>query len=249
MKRLITFLDEASGIQLVLPVTPAGYEWARQAAIQVVTVDQLGDLNFFGGRRMASTTLAECILPAHAYPFLSPGASTDPWSYVAQLERWIEAGTVLRFLVSGTPVNEAVLLESAVYREQDGTNDLYADLTIRQYLKPETPVLPAQEQAQPAASRDSATGASQARTYEVARGDTLWDICRRFYGDGSLCWDLAAYNQVANANLIYPGQVFQIPPRDQLPGAEEKPESARAAEATTARYGDGGWTLSLPEGG
>ena len=156
---------------------------------------------------------------------------------------------MLRFLVSGTPVNEAVLLESAVYREQDGTNDLYADLTIRQYLKPETPVLPVQEQAQPAASRDSATGASQARTYEVVRGDTLWDICRRFYGDGSLCWDLAAYNQVANANLIYPGQVFQIPPRDQLPGAEEKPESARAAEAATARYGDGGWTLSLPEGG
>ena len=58
MKRLITFLDEGSGTQLVLPVTPAGYEWARQAAIQVVTVDQLGDLNFFGGVHPARPRLS-----------------------------------------------------------------------------------------------------------------------------------------------------------------------------------------------
>ena len=248
MKRYITLLDEGAGLQMVLPVTPAGYEWARRAAIEVVAVDRLGEVNLFGGKRLASAVL-ECLLPARAYPFLSPGASTDPWSYVEQLGRWADAGTVLRFLVSGTPVNEAVLLEEVSFREQDGTNDVYADITLRGYTRPETPVLPAQEASQPTASRDDATGASQARTYEVVRGDTMWDICRKFYGQGNLCWSLAAYNEVPNANLIYPGQVFQIPPRDQLPGAAARPESAQTAADTTTEYADGQWTITLPEGG
>ena len=126
MLRLITFLEEASGVELVLPVTPAGYQWAHEAAIETVTVDQLGDLNFFGGKKMGSTTLHDCLLPAQAYPFLSPGAGTNPWLYLEQLERWVDKGTVVRWLVSGTPVNAAVLLEGVTYREQDGTNDLYA---------------------------------------------------------------------------------------------------------------------------
>lgn len=51
MLRLITLLDETGGVELVLPVTPAGYEWPHEAAIETVTVDQLGDLNFFGERK------------------------------------------------------------------------------------------------------------------------------------------------------------------------------------------------------
>lgn len=233
---------------MVLPVTPAGYDWARQAAIQVVAVDRLGDVNLFGGKKLASTVLA-CLLPAQAYPFLSPGASTDPWSYVDQLGHWVETGTVLRFLVSGTPVNEAVLLEGVAYREKDGTNDVYAEITLRGYVKPETPALPAQEESQPASSRGNATGTSQARTYEVVRGDTMWDICRKFYGQGNLCWSLAAYNEVANANLIYPGQILQIPPKDQLPGAAARPESAQTAADTKTEYTDGQWSIALEKGG
>ena len=95
MLRLITFLEEAAGVELVLPVTPSSYQWAHEAAIETVTVDQLGDLNFFGGKRMGSTTLHDCLLPAQAYPFLSPGAGTNPWLYLEQLERWVDRGTAV----------------------------------------------------------------------------------------------------------------------------------------------------------
>ena len=234
MIRYITLLDEAGNLELTLPVTPASYSWPHEAVIETVTVDQLGDLNFWGGKKMGSTTLPDCLLPAHAYPFLTPGAGTNPWAYVEQLERWIDAGTVLRLLVSGTPVNAAVLLEGLHYREQDGTNDLYADITLRQYQQPETPVTPAQQTGSTAATRPSATGASPTRSYTVVSGDTMWGICRKFYGDGSLAWRLAAANGVANANLIYPGQTLTIPPKDNLPAAAAKPVSAQIAEATTA---------------
>ena len=197
----------------MLPVTPGAYQWTHEANIESVTVDQLGDLNFFGGLRMGSTTLTDCLLPAHAYPFLSPGAGTNPWTYLEQLERWVDAGTVVRFLVSGTPVNAAVLLEGVTYREQDGTNDLYADITLRQYRRPETPVLPAQGSASDGLTRPHETGSSARRSYTVVSGDTLWDIARRFYGDGSLCWRLAAANGIANANLRSGSQAPERPDR------------------------------------
>ena len=72
-------------------------------------------------------------------------------------------------------------------------------------------------------------------TYTVQSGDTMWDICRRFYGDGSLCWRLAAANGIANANLIRPGQVLTIPPLAQLPAAAARPPSAKIAAATKVR--------------
>lgn len=219
MIRYITLLDEAANTELVLPVTPASYSWTHDAVIETVTVDQLGDLNFWGGKKMGSTKLTDCILPAHQYPFLSPGAGTNPWVYLQQIETWVDRGTVVRFLVSGTPVNAAVLVEGITYREQDGTNDLYSDITIRQYKQPETPVTPAAQTGNTATTRPNATGASTAKSYTVVRGDTMWGIARKFYGDGSLCWRLAAYNSVKNANLIYPGQTFAIPPRDSLPAA------------------------------
>lgn len=63
-------------------------------------------------------------------------------------------------------------------------------------------------------------------------------IARKFYGDANLCWRLAAYNNIPNANIINPGQVLKIPPRDQLPAASTvvKPRSAKVVEATTATY-------------
>lgn len=49
--------------------------------------------------------------------------------------------------------------------------------------------------------------------YTVVRGDCLWNIAKRFYGDGSkypLIYNANA-GQIKNPNLIYPGQVFTIP--------------------------------------
>ena len=54
------------------------------------------------------------------------------------------------------------------------------------------------------------------QTYKVASGDTLWGICRKFYSAPTLCWKLAKYNGIQNANLIYPGQILKIPEKKEL---------------------------------
>ena len=120
MARQFIFKDTETGRELVLPVTPGSYDIEHGRKAAGITMQESGDVNLPGPAVLLDTELT-CLLPAQGYPFNQPGAGTNPWVYLEQLEKWSDAGTVLRFVVSGTPVNAAVLLDPIRYREQDGT--------------------------------------------------------------------------------------------------------------------------------
>ncbi|QNL45711.1 LysM peptidoglycan-binding domain-containing protein [Oscillibacter hominis] len=249
MLRTLTFLDEAARIELTLPVTPSTYSWTHHNTVETVSLDQTGEVNLGGVRRMGSTTLKSCLFPAQLYPFCVSGAVADPWHYLMQIERWIDAKTTVRFLVSGTPTNALVLIESLEYREQDGTNDYYADIAIRQTRTPAAAALSAAGTVRKPA-RQSKTGAASARTYAVAKGDTLWHIAKKFYGDGSLCCRLAAANpSIKNPDLIYPGQQLTIPALNALPGAASLSGGAAMAAKTEVVTDDATGKCVLKSGG
>jgi nucleoid-associated protein YgaU len=48
-------------------------------------------------------------------------------------------------------------------------------------------------------------------------GDTWWDICQRFYKDGTYYHKLIDYNKMKKEDLIR-GLVIQIPPKEELDG-------------------------------
>ena len=54
---------------------------------------------------------------------------------------------------------------------------------------------------------DSITGA----TYEVAKGDSLWKIAVRAYGDGYKWVEIARENKITNPNFIYSGNILVLP--------------------------------------
>lgn len=62
---------------------------------------------------------------------------------------------------------------------------------------------------------------SEASSVIIRRGDTLWQISRRVYGQGVRYTTiyLANQDQIANPNLIEPGQIFGVP-KDALPEDE-----------------------------
>ena len=65
------------------------------------------------------------------------------------------------------------------------------------------------EATAPFAAAPSATPAPQ--TYTVQRGDTLSAIAKRFYGHAGEYRRIAAANNIANPDLIHPGQRLVIP--------------------------------------
>lgn len=243
--RIMSFLDEAAGKELVLPVTPAKYTWRHPNRIETVRLDQLGEINLPGGARMGECTLEEVLLPAQLYPFCVPGARADPWGYLYDLEVWSDKGSKLRWIVSGTSINASVLIEEVTQGERDGTNDLYLTIALRQWRRPEAPVL-AVSGGGDETPRDAGTGASSAKTYTVVKGDCLWNIAKKFYGSGSLCTRLAAANPfIKNPNLIYPGQVLTIPPADDLPAAGTDCASVARAAGITSTWDEASQSWKL----
>ena len=48
-------------------------------------------------------------------------------------------------------------------------------------------------------------------SYTVQKGDYLWDIAVRAYGDGYKWVEIAKVNKLVNPNLIYSGNVLKLP--------------------------------------
>jgi len=48
-------------------------------------------------------------------------------------------------------------------------------------------------------------------TYTVVRGDNLWDIAVRAYGDGYKWVEIASENNLANPDLIHAGNILTLP--------------------------------------
>lgn len=242
MLRIMSFVDPSTSKELVLPVTPARYFWRHPTKLETVSLDQLGEATLHGGYKMGDCTLENVLLPAQQYPFMVPGSRAAPYEYLYDLEVWCDKGAQLQWIVSGTSVNASVVIEEITQGEQDGTNDLYLTIAMRQWQRLETPVL-ALSGGGAATARDSQTGAASTKTYTVQSGDCLWSLAEKYYGDGSQYKKLAAANpEITNPNLIYPGQVLTIPAADALPAAQA--DSASAALAGRLNWTGSGWTLS-----
>lgn len=242
MLRIMSFVEPATSKELILPVTPARYFWRHPTKLETVSLDQLGEATLHGGYKMGDCTLENVLLPAQQYPFMVPGSRAAPYEYLYDLEVWCDKGAQLQWIVSGTSVNASVVIEEITQGEQDGTNDLYLTIAMRQWQRLETPVL-ALSGGGATTARDSQTGAASTKTYTVQSGDCLWSLAEKYYGDGSQYKKLAAANpEITNPNLIYPGQVLTIPAADALPAAQA--DSASAALAGRLNWTGSGWTLS-----
>lgn len=55
------------------------------------------------------------------------------------------------------------------------------------------------------------TPTSNARYYTVVKGDSLWKIAQKFYGNGNRYPEIARANNISNPNIIHAGQRLLIP--------------------------------------
>lgn len=213
MLRKITLKNTKTQEAITMPVTPPDFAVERGRRVDNISMAQTGEVNL-PGLRMLFNHQMEFLLPSSARNYADTGWTGQAWLTADRLSEWAENGDVVRFIVSGTSVNVPVLLESVTAGEEDGTNDVVVKIVFREYryLTAETVV----QAATGNTSRPSETATAAVTTYTVKKGDTLWGIARKYYGNGSPCYKLATWNGIKNANLIYPGQKITIPDKGQL---------------------------------
>lgn len=242
MLRKMMFKAE-TGQEMTLPVTPASYTVRKGKQVQTVDVYTLGAYTVPTTDARESITL-DVFLPSSNRSYCVQ--YTEQSVILAWLLQQIENRAKLRFIVSGTSVNLPVYFTNLEYGEQDGTNDIYGTLTMQPYVTLAAPTVETLTTTAKTAVREETDRQTSATTYTVKTGDNLWNICRKFYGDGTLCYKLAAYNGIKNANLIYTGQVLKIPDKTTLQGttATQSAQPSSTAVAAAAKQ-DGGGTSAV----
>ncbi|MCP3393439.1 LysM peptidoglycan-binding domain-containing protein [Bradyrhizobium sp. CCGB12] len=194
-KPLDSVVADASG-QFVMtpPQLPAGsYELTLRARSTDGTVTQSG--------RSMPVTIAEAALPP-ARP--APAARQEAKQEPKQAEKPDDKTDVVAALPSASPRLASAPDRPAARSSVTGTP------------KPRSMArAPAQTTVASASPADALSGApaEAGGSRVISRGDSLWALSRRLYGDGARYAVIfnANRDKIQNPNLIYPGQTFVMP--------------------------------------
>lgn len=133
------FIISSDDGKVILPVTPKKYSVKSGQMNKVVSVEQLGEALIFG-LPTAKKLSFEGFFPSpdHEYPFVV-GSDKSPVDMVEQVSKWKEARTPVRVIITDSPVNLMVGIQSFDWWEQDGSRDVYFSLEFCEYKDLNTP--------------------------------------------------------------------------------------------------------------
>lgn len=205
--------DNSGALQL--PVKPTEFNVTVAHRNTVVNVIRLGDINLMGKTGLREVSLSS-FFPAKDYNFSINSGRKEPKACVNQLENWRNSGKPVRVIITDL-LNMEATIESFTWGERDATGDIYYTLALKEYKRIKAQKTTSTgETAQPTTTTTRETKApesSSGKTYTVKAGDCLWNIAKRFYGNGAQYEKIATANAsiIKNPNLIYAGQVLTIP--------------------------------------
>lgn len=84
---------------------------------------------------------------------------------------------------------------------------------------------------------------STEKTHKVVKGENLWQISVKYYGDGFKWVDIATENKLANASEIEVGQELIIPDLEKVTTADET--ISITTDKYTVEKGDSLWSIAV----
>lgn len=214
----------------LLPVTPEKIQISVNNKNETVTLINEGEVNILKKAGLTDIEF-EAEIPQVKHPYAVYKNGFQGAGYFFDIfERLKTNKKPFQFIVCRkTPANKKLLntnikvsLEDYKITEEAGNGfDFKVQFKLKQYrsygtkmvnIKFETSTPTAQ--VEPNRETDNSPEPSAAQTYTVVQGDCLWNIAKRFYGNGAKYTTIYEANKEvvgSNPNLIYPGQVLTIP--------------------------------------
>lgn len=182
------------------------------------------EINLITPRGLAEISL-DFILPQARYPSaVWDGSASSAEEILERLQELFEEGESFEFIVirdapaGSFDTNLDVTIEDIQVSDDVGEGfDLAVSLTLKEYRnygtkrmnfllnenKPEATEESEERQGEP----------DSPKTYTVVKGDCLWSIAKKLFGNGTRWREIYNLNRdkISNPNLIYPGQVLVIP--------------------------------------
>lgn len=210
---------------LLLPVTPSKLTVKIKGNNKTLTLVNEGEINFL--RQPGLTEISfDALLPMlGAYPF--SGSYQRPDYYLSVFEKLMAGATPFRFIVSRVSPSGALLFDTnmkvslenyTVVEDASKGLDMTVSVSLKQYIDYATKTVTVTKsetgtQAIREETKRETSGAPSVKTYTVQKGDCLWSIARKFYGNGALYTRIYEANrdQLKNAHTLYGGTVLVIP--------------------------------------
>ena len=212
---------------VLMPETPAKLNIKVKGKNQTLVLLNEGEINF-----LRAPGLTEITLPL-TFPMLT--ASRRPEYYLNILETLKSQKRTTQFIMTRTTPNGRLLFDTNIKVSvedysiaENATNglDVSVEVTLKQYrdygtktvtikteAKKTTAAVTQPQKTATVTKERSATTAPKATTYTVKKGDCLWNIAKKYLGNGAkynLIYN-ANKDKIKNPNLIYVGQVLTIP--------------------------------------
>lgn len=218
--------------KILLPVTPSKMSIKIKNKNKTYVEINEGEINIL---KKAGLTEIEfdAMIPNVKYPFATyKNGFQNAQTFLEAIEKLKTNQKPFQFIVSRTypngkglfNTNIKVSLENYTIKEdQKEGMDIVVSFSLKQYkdfgtkiCKIEFPKSQKPVAKTPAPARQTVSSpapANQNKTYTVVRGDCLWNIAKKFYGNGSQYTKIynANRDKIKRPNLIYPGQVLTIP--------------------------------------
>lgn len=214
--------------KLLLPIAPEKLQLKIGNNNKTLTLINEGEINILKKAKLTEIDF-DVLLPNVKYPFAIYNNNFQNASYFLEnIEKLKTSEKPFQFIVSRKMPNGKILFDTnikvsledyTISEEADEGFDVKVTIKLKQYKDYSTKTVQItikQERPRPVVVQTPsrpATTAPSTRTYTVVRGDCLWNIAKKYYGNGSQYTKIynANRDKIKNPNLIYPGQVLVIP--------------------------------------
>ena len=206
------------------PVVPSTIGVSRSNNIDTQSVLKLGEVPIFNGTSLKTIELTS-FFPNQEYSFCDYTGFMKPYEFSYKIQKWMYEGKPLRIIITDSPTNMQCLIQQFDTVEQDGTRDLYFTLSLIEYRP--VKVTDLNSNSSNNLSSDNSQNISresepvtdlnnQQKSHKVVKGDSLWDIAQKYYGNGNLYTKIKEANKVKypsldKNNVIYSNWELIIP--------------------------------------
>lgn len=218
--------------KLLLPIAPSQLKTSINGNNKTYVMIDEGEINILKTAKLTDIEF-ECDIPQVQYPFAVYSSGFQKAAYFLNyFEQLKTSKSPFQFIVSRTLPNGKVLfstnikvsMESYTITEANKNGfDLTVKIKLKQYRDYSTKTCQVtiknekatatKKKERPASTTKKSNGSGLPTTYTVKSGDCLWNIAKKYYGNGAKYTKIynANKDKIKNANLIYPGQVLTIP--------------------------------------